>query len=286
MARKSIDHSTSGKGNVIDMKTQQLINVPKLPVICDRIRHYRIQKGIEQKAMGLLLGISGNTICNWENGRARPDINLLPSICQILDISLYQLLGETDPNIKLSPHETNLVAQYRDLTQGHKRAVDTLINSLQFAQTSENCRKIKKLITPDKSLAAGIGDPTEPDITGTETYLYASPLVDRADFIFGVNGDSMEPTYHSGDKVLVQRIYDVSSLPIGDIGAFSVGNEMYIKKRGENSLLSLNPDYPPMVFSEEESVYLIGKVIGICEASDFASEEDIDMYLRLNPEKK
>ena len=286
MARKSIDHSTSGKGTVIDMKTQHLIDIPKLPVICERIRHYRIQRGIEQKAMGSLLGISGNTICNWENGRSRPDINLLPSICKVLDITLYQLLGETDPNIKLTPGEKTLVTQYRDLTLGHMRAVDAMISNLLFAQASENCRKLKKLTTPDKPLAAGIGDPTELDVSGTETYLYASPLVDRADFIFGVNGDSMEPVYHSGDRVLVQRIYDGFTLKIGDIGAFVVGNETYIKQRGENCLLSLNPAYPPMVFNEEESVYLIGKVIGICEASDFASKKDIDMYLRLHPEEK
>ena len=73
----------------------------------------------------------------------------------------------------------------------------------------------------------------------------------------------MEPDYHNGDLVLVERIPDAPSLSPGEIGAFIVGNETYIKRYEEDGLHSLNPAYPTMHFDEEASVYLIGRVLGI-----------------------
>ncbi|MBR3268137.1 MAG: S24 family peptidase, partial [Oscillospiraceae bacterium] len=40
----------------------------------------------------------------------------------------------------------------------------------------------------------------------------------------------MEPEFHNGDKVLVQRFPNFPQLEPGDIGAFITGNETYIKE--------------------------------------------------------
>ena len=48
MPRRSIEHSTTGVANVIDMKTGERAEVPAIPVICANVRHYRLQLGLEQ----------------------------------------------------------------------------------------------------------------------------------------------------------------------------------------------------------------------------------------------
>ena len=56
--------------------------------------------------------------------------------------------------------------------------------------------------------------------TEAETiYLHNSPLLHHADGVYKVNGDSMEPTFHDGDMVLVEHIPDGNALRYGEIGA-------------------------------------------------------------------
>ena len=42
-----------------------------LPVICERIRHYRDRMGMEQLKLADLVGVTANSVSNWENGRSR-----------------------------------------------------------------------------------------------------------------------------------------------------------------------------------------------------------------------
>ena len=88
----------------------------------------------------------------------------------------------------------------------------------------------------------------------------------------------MVPDFHSGQDVLVQRIPNGPDLQYGEIGAFIVGNETYIKEFQEDGLHSLNPDYKPMHFDKSESVYLIGRVLGILDKTSYAKPEDIAQY--------
>ena len=233
---------------------------------------------MEQKALAEAVGITANSISNWETGRSRPDVNLLPAICKALNITFYELFNADDPTIRYTANQQILVERYDQLTSGHKRVVDNLIDTLSKVEAAESCPNLTKLTYFSKQLAAGIGDPTEFDDEGEEVYVYASPEVSRADCIFTVNGNSMEPEFRSGQDVLVQRICNGGDIQFGDIAAFIVGNETYIKEYQEDGLHSLNPDYPPMHFSDEESVYLIGRVLGIFDKTQYAKPEDIEKY--------
>lgn len=284
MARRKIDLSTSGQGTVIDMKTGSPVETPVLPVICERIRHFREALGIEQKALAELIGVTKNAISNWECGRSRPDVNLLPAICEALNITLYDLFKRDDPTIKYTAREQMLVDSYRDLNSGHRHAVDNLIDTLRNVEALENCPDLLPLTYYERQLAAGIGDPTEFDDEGEIVYVHASPDAKRADCIFTVNGNSMEPDFRSGQDVLVQRLNNGPDLKYGEIGAFIVGNETYIKEYQEDGLHSLNPAYAPMHFCEEESVYLIGRVLGILDKADYASMEETERYLAVHGE--
>ena len=222
MPRRSIERSVPGTGNVIDMKTGKTVKKPALPVVCERVRFFRERMGIEQKELAKMIGVTGNAVSNWENGRGRPDLNLIPELCEALHITMYDLFGLKDPTEQYTAGEQMHIEQYRELTPGHRTAVDQLMDTLIRVQVAENAPLLRRLTYYSRSLAAGFGDPTEFEDEGEPIWLYASREVDRADCVFTVNGNSMEPRFHNGQDVLVQRIIGSFDLKFGEIGAFII----------------------------------------------------------------
>ena len=278
MPRKKTDLSTTSAGRVIDIQTRQPVVKPDLPLICERVRFYRQRMGIEQKELARRIGITGNAVCNWENGRSRPDVNLLPAICDALGITLYDLYALDDPTLQYTIRQQLLMEKFGQLSHGHKHVIEKAIDNLIDVELAETCPDLTTLTYFSRRLAAGIGDSTEFDDEGEEVYVYTSPDVSRADCIFTVNGNSMEPEFRSGQDVLVQRLPNGNDLRPGEIAAFVVRNETYIKEYQEDGLHSLNPDYPTMRFADEESVYLIGRVLGILDKASYAKPEDVEKY--------
>lgn len=109
--------------------------------------------------------------------------------------------------------------------------------------------------------SAGNGEFLFPDIPTDLIVVPDTPLSRRADFVIGINGKSMEPTYFDGDKVLVEKTNSVS---IGEIGIFIVGTECFIKEAGNDRLISHNKDkekYPDII-PDERRINTIGRVLG------------------------
>ena len=285
MPRRTFDRSTPRVGNLIDMKTGKPVEKPMIPIICERVRYYRERNRMEQKELSKRLGITANSISNWENGRARPDINLIPALCDVLHVTLYDLFGMKDPTVILTENEQSLIDSYRNLSEGHRFAVRELADSLRQVQQAEECPRIRQLPLYEKSLAAGIGDPTEFEDEFTPVFLYADNIDSRADCVFSVSGDSMEPKFHDGDLVIVERIPNASELKKGETGAFIISNEIYIKNLGKDGLESINPNYKPILFNGSDSIYLIGRVLGTLDPEkDLASDADIKKYVTIYKE--
>lgn len=284
MARKYFERTADKNISVVNMETGTTTAPPAIPVVCERIKHFREIRNMEQKELARLTGVTGNAISNWETGRARPDINLIPAICSALDITLYDLYAMDNPYKPYNKDEDNLISLYRNLTLPNRMVTKNLMTSLKEAQAASRVTEMKRFLIFSKPLAAGIGDPAEFEGTGKTVYLYTGNgehryNIEKSSFIFTINGDSMEPEYKNGDMVLVQKTTDKTELAKGDIGAFIVGNEMYIKAWYPDGLHSLNPKYAPLRFAEP--VYIIGKVIGKVDTEDFATAEDIDKYERM-----
>ena len=284
MPRKSYALSKPRDFSVIDAGTGKALPGAAIPVVCERIRHYRMKIGMGRMVFASAVQVSGNAISNWETGRTRPDISLIPAICEALGISPCQLFEMQDPGRDYSEEEQHLVSLYRGLSAGNRRALRLLAGSLKDAQLGDACPDITVLRLMEKGLAAGTGDPSEFEEHSRPIYLYSSPLISRADYVFPVSGDSMEPEYRDGDLVLVQAIPEGPELQHGETGAFIKGNEQFIKVYEEKGLRSLNPNYPFMNFSDtDETVYLIGRVIGTVDRErDLADDGDAEKYLRIH----
>ena len=285
MARRKVLNTETKETKLIDIKTKQFIEKTAKPVVCERIRYYRKKQHIDQKAFAASMGISATSVHNWEMGIYRPDVELLPKICEELHISLYQLYNIDDPSGEgMTTTERKALHGYRELTPEHQIAVRTLINSLIAAQNPKPIPEIAKLRRFDQRLAAGIGDPSEFEDTGTVLYAYATPLIKRADYIFYINGDSMEPDYTNGEQVLVKANSGANLLAPGEVGAFMVNNELYIKEYFPDGLHSLNRKYPVMKFVNSDKVTLIGKVVGKFEDTDIVDEEVLADFKELHPD--
>ena len=263
-------------------KKRQTAALKHLHTVGARIRYYRESRGMEQKEIAAQLGITPNAVSNWENGRTRPDLSLLPPLCEILNITLYELYGIDKPVDRYSDREQLLVAGYRALSDGHRAAVEQMIDSLKSAEAAARCPALTVLTACSRQLAAGLDANTDFEAEGEPVYLYSSPLIRQADLVFPVSGNSMEPVYHDGDLVLVQRAPECPALHYGEIGAFLIGSSTYIKVYAEDGLRSLNRQYKTMKFAEDERVTLIGRVLGILEPDDFAKPEDIRLYQQIH----
>mgnify|MGYP002513906186 CR=1 FL=1 len=44
----------------------------------------RLEKGLSQGELGLMLGVTNKAVSRWENGQAFPDITLLPKLARYL----------------------------------------------------------------------------------------------------------------------------------------------------------------------------------------------------------
>ena len=57
------------------------------------IQRSRKEKGWTQKELAEQIGVSDKTISKWENGNSVPDTGILTSLCEVLEISVNELIS-------------------------------------------------------------------------------------------------------------------------------------------------------------------------------------------------
>ncbi len=71
-------------------------------IISERIFELMTEKGLSQKNFALLTGISQSTISDWKRKKTNPASDKIMIICDVLEISPYELLSGTEKsNFKL-----------------------------------------------------------------------------------------------------------------------------------------------------------------------------------------
>lgn len=261
----------------------------------ERIKFAREQKKILQADLAKLISVkSAGVISNWEKDLNKPDAEKIVKLCDVLNVSVSYLLdyyGKSE--FEINSFEQDYIKKYRLILQYSPNGAETVnyilnreyavakqiqeqadILAAQAARISELEAAHKQ--TTMEQAAAIIGY----ERATSNLYLYSymgkiacagtgfyfddipidtmeAPYMKDADFIIGVNGDSMEPDYHDGDKLYVKKAEEL--IP-GDVGIFTVNDECFLKEFGNEGLISKNPKYNNIPGTED--VVLIGRVIG------------------------
>lgn len=247
----------------------------------ERLKLLRIRSGISAKDLADALNISLCAVYNWESGRTRPDIANITGICRALRISVSELFSDEKAISDITETDKETIRKIRSLSEPHRKHVMNMIDDLyrietEYGMTMKYRSDIIVIPYASTALAAGYAFP-ETAAEATPCYLYENSLTQRADYVFRVSGESMEPSFHDGDSVLIQKA-EREQIRQGDICAFITDGSLYIKEYRRDGLYSHNPAYPPMYFREYEEVKIIGRVLGTITDKDCATSEEIRLY--------
>lgn len=234
----------------------------------EKIKSARKLKKLTQKQLAKEIGAAHNSVSDWENDKNKPDPDTIELLCGVLEISPNYLLASSSDDF--SPSEKLLIKKYRSLDQHGQETVQIVLDrELQRTKiVQQQTERIAELETKANNTSdidmhpypylhriACAGTSFAFEDIPTEQKLV--PYMPGADFVIGVLGDSMEPTFFDGELVYVRKTDHVRH---GDIGIFTLGNEWYIKECGEFGLLSHNPDYDDIPSSEY--IRVVGEVLG------------------------
>ena len=75
--------------------------------IAKHLKRIRTEKGITQEAFSKMINVSRQAVSSWETGRTQPDIDMLGSISEALEVSIEELIYGERRNIKIDNEEKN-----------------------------------------------------------------------------------------------------------------------------------------------------------------------------------
>ncbi|MBQ2953646.1 MAG: helix-turn-helix transcriptional regulator [Clostridia bacterium] len=104
-----------------------------------RIKLLRQERGLSQRALADLLGISQQSINKYENHNIEPDISMLQQIADLFGVSIDYLVERTDVRLHpilsdttaaaLTCAECQLVDNYRQLSPDEQLSIDLVIRN-------------------------------------------------------------------------------------------------------------------------------------------------------------
>lgn len=259
-----------------------------LKLVCD-------SKGLKITPIVAECGGAKGSITNWKNG-ATPNSDIVIRLATRLEVTTDFLLLGSD-KCTCSEEQEELLSHFNNLSPIDKGKVieraETLAElAAERAAKERAAEQAKKTAKPVELAADEQPEPNEPEddrsdednedfyidlcslpaSAGTGVQLdegYTEPmqivrtkLAERANYAVRVSGDSMEDTYYDGDIVLIETCPNID---VGEIGLFVVNDQGYIKQRGEDRLISLNPERDDVYIHDGDYVSCRGRVLGIAE---------------------
>ena len=227
-----------------------------------RIKEARLAKNLKQEELAERIGAkSSAAVSSWEVGKAKPDCVTLIRICEVLNISPNQVLGVNINVDTPSLNEWAILHKYRDIDEIGKDAVSAVLDAEYRRVAKPKKARLLRLDYYAYPASAGTGTFLDNE-TPEDIFVKESSEAEDADYVIPISGDSMEPTYHTEDKVFVEKC---DSIEEGEIGIFIINGEVFIKELGKNCLISHNVKYKPIKLGSSDSVYCCGRVLGVVE---------------------
>lgn len=231
----------------------------------ENLKSARIAMHFTQSELAEKLMVKNTTISNWEKGISNPDIMYITDICNILQVEPAYFFDEVTSPISLSVMERSYIQKYRAIDYEGQQIILSLLDyeyrrAMKTPSIQErNQPYLYEVAKPEylTGLSAGSGLFVFDDIPTQMIQIPAEYYY--VDFVIGVSGDSMEPDYDDGDKVMVVKQDQVQA---GEIGVFMIDGIGYIKEYQKHALISHNKKYQDILFEEHQDIYCIGKVAG------------------------
>ena len=227
----------------------------------EKIKEARLAQNLNQEELAERIGSKYRSVSTWENGTAKPDYATLIRLCEVLKTSPNHLLGFDLSVDTPSIEEWAILHKYRDIDEIGKEAVSAVLDAEYRRVTKPKKARLLRLDFYNYPASAGTGNFLETE-RPDEILVKECSEAEDADYVIPISGDSMEPTYHDGDKVFVEKC---DSVEIGEIGIFIVNGEAYIKELGNKCLISHNEAYKPIKLGSSDSIYCCGRVLGVVE---------------------
>ena len=204
----------------------------------NRLKSLRIKQKVSQTAVAKHLGVTRAAYNSWEKGKYIPNKKNLDELALYFNVETTYFESEYE-----------IVNKYLQLNEINQKKLLTMANELYVSQLYKYQVHAK--------LSAGLGNFYYEDYEFDTVYFDKDISYDIASWI---DGDSMEPKYHSGDVALIKKTgYDFDGLNY----AVVYNEETYIKKvfLEENTvrLVSINDNYKDIIAPIEE-VNIVGVI--------------------------
>lgn len=229
-------------------------------------------KGLTKSGIAESLGLKPSKFSEILNNRMKAGTDTIAALCEKYSFSPYWILmgegtmlvpGELKGRSK--PSRAILPLSYIEELQ-KAQAQEDLIRKGKAHQVAKKSNEGIPLIPLSAMAGAFTGDTS---VMEYECERYVIPAFKGADFLIQVKGDSMQPTYYSGDLVACERV------PLNDI--FFQWNKTYVLDTKQGPLIkrimpgsdsehilivSDNNNYPPFELSKDQ-FYGVALVRGI-----------------------
>ena len=204
----------------------------------NRLKALRTKQKVSQTTVAEHLGVTRAAYNSWEKGKYIPNKKNLDELALYFNVETTYFESEYE-----------IVNKYLQLNEINQKKLLTMANELYVSQLYKYQVHAK--------LSAGLGNFYYEDYEFDTVYFDKDISYDIASWI---DGDSMEPKYHSGDVALIKKTgYDFDGLDY----AVVYNEETYIKKvfLEENTvrLVSINDNYKDIIAPIEE-VNIVGVV--------------------------
>lgn len=198
-------------------------------IFSERLRYFLNKYDMTQLELSKRLGVGTTSVYNWCNGIKTPRMDKVDAMCEIFHCKRSDLMEDKSSQSEASHRKGVSIPVYGRVAAGIP--IEMIENIIDTEEISEEMARTGEF------------------------------------FALQIHGDSMEPKMSDGDIVIVRRQKDAES---GDTVIATVNGTdatcKRLKKYAEGiALISTNPVYEPMYFSNDEveskPVRILGRVM-------------------------